>query len=47
MMVGLLDRVRSLWRGFGWLGVWALVHHFSLMMPFNTSPALMGVAVPV
>lgn len=57
MVMCLLDRMGSLRRRFGGLGVVGLVHllllvsplwwHLGLMMTFETSAALMRVAVPV
>lgn len=57
VVMGLLDRVGSLGRRFGWLGVMSMVDllllvsplwgHLVLMMTFKTSAALMGVALPV
>lgn len=57
VVMGLLDRMRSLWGGFGGLGVVGLMHllllvfalwwHLGLMMTFKTSAALMGVTITV
>lgn len=57
VVVGLLDRMGSLWRRFGRLGMVGLMNllllvfplwwHLGLMMTFKTSAALVGVTVTV